>query len=58
MKNHRNKASLPAKKTQSGTKVTPAVSRGHARRSNDSQPGPVRRTPDGTAEENSEEAAP
>lgn len=58
MKTHRNKISDRPKKTNSRTKVAPLSPRSDGRKAQQTPSGRVHRTPDGTIEENSEEAAP
>lgn len=58
MKNQSNKVSHSPKKERPVSKATPVNSRSDARKPIEPQSGRVRRTPDGTVEENSEEAAP
>jgi hypothetical protein len=58
MKNHRQKVSDRPKKSNSRSKVAPLSSRSDGHKAPQSPAGRVHRTPDGTIEENSEEAAP
>ena len=58
MKNPRNKISDRPKKSTSRSKVAPLSSRSEGRKAQPTHSGRVHRTPDGTIEENSEEAAP
>lgn len=57
MKNPRSKITDRPRKS-SGRKVAPLSTRTENRKAGQVHPGRVRRTPDGTIEENSEEAAP
>lgn len=58
MKNTRNKVSDRSKKIGSRNKVTPVSTPRDERKAPQTHSGRVHRTPDGTIEENSEEAAP
>jgi hypothetical protein len=58
MKNPRNKVSERPKKTSDRSKVAPLSSRSDGHKAPQTPAGRVHRTPDGTIEENSEEAAP
>ena len=58
MKNTRNKISDRSKKISSRTKEIPVNTPSDERKDPQTHSGRVHRTPDGTIEENSEEAAP